>query len=158
MLPFESARMKDTAAAREARFAGSSAGQQEVALYQGAPQTNRVRVPYLWLEFYHWGVRLRGRGLIARFVATRAVGYEQITQLVALISVTGPRLRGIRLRAGESGSVYFFAGPAAVPLIVELLESHGFPVDGQVTGTRIPYTNGGYVYRESAPVESSIAE
>jgi hypothetical protein len=147
------------AAAREARFAGSSAGQQEVALYQGAPETNRVRVPYLWLEFHHWGVRLRGRGLIARLVETREVGYEQITQLVVLISTTGSRLRGIRLRrAGESGSVYFFAGPAAVPLIVELLESHGVVLDGQVTGTRIPYARGGYIYRESAPVESSVSE
>jgi hypothetical protein len=152
--------MKDaSAAAREARFAGSSAGQQEVALYQGAPETNRVRIPYLWLEFYPWGVRLRGRGLIARFAATRDVGYEQITQLVVLISITGSRIRGIRLRrAGVSGFVYFFAEPAAVPLIVELLGSHGVAVDGQVTGTRIPYTNGGYIYRESAPVESSFSE
>ena len=160
MLPFEPARMKDApAAAGEARFAGSSAGKQEVALYQGALDTNLVRVPYLWLEFYHWGVRLRGRGLIARFVATREVGYEQITQLVVLTAMTGPRLRGIRLRrTGESGSVYFFAGSAAVPQILELLRSHGVALDGQVTGTRIPYTNGGYIYRESAPVESSVSQ
>jgi hypothetical protein len=160
MLPFEPARMKNaSAAAREARFAGSSCGQQEVALYQGAPETNRVRVPYLWLEFYHWGVRLRGRGLIARFVTTRDVGYEQITQLVVLISMTGARIRGIRIRrAGESGIVYFFAGPAAVPLIVKLLASHGVAVDGQVTGTRIPYTRGSHIYRESAPIESSVSE
>ena len=152
--------MRDApASAREARFAGSSASQREVALYQGALESNRVRVPYLWLEFYHWGVRLRGRGLTARLVETRDVGYEQITQLVVLISITGSGGRGIRLqRAGESGSVYFFAGPAAVPLIVGLLVSHGVAVDGQVTGTRIPYTNGGYIYRESAPVASSVSE
>ena len=54
--------------------------------------------------------------------------------------------------------MYFFAGPAAVPLIVELMESHGVVLDGQVTGTRIPYTRGGNIYRESAPVESSVSE
>lgn len=60
MLAADAAGMRDApAAAREARFAGSSVGQQEVALYQGAPETNRVRVPYLWLEFYLLGY-LRG--------------------------------------------------------------------------------------------------
>jgi hypothetical protein len=60
MLPFEPARRTDApAAAREARFAGSSAGRQEVALYQGAPQINRVRAAYLRLEFYHGGQRGR---------------------------------------------------------------------------------------------------
>jgi hypothetical protein len=54
--------------------------------------------------------------------------------------------------------VYFFAGPAAVSMIVELLGRHGVALDGHVTGTRIPHTNGGYIYRESAPVESSVSE
>jgi hypothetical protein len=159
MLAIGLARMTDApAAVREARFAGSSVGQQEVALYQGAPETNRVRVPYLWLEFYHRGVRLRGRGLFARLVATREFGFEQITQLVVLTVITGGPIRGIRLRrAGESESVYFFAGPAAVSLIVELLGCHGVALDGWVSGTRIPYTNGSYIYRESAPVESSVS-
>jgi hypothetical protein len=160
MLALDRDRMRDAPTGeREARFAGSSAGPQEVALYDGVTETNRVRVPYLWLEFYHWGIRLRGRGLMARFVATRDVGYEQITQLVELTAITGPRIRGIRLRrAGESRSVYFFARRTVVPLMVELLGGHGVALDGQVTGIRIPYTTTGYIYRESTPVELSVSE
>lgn len=142
-------------AAPEARFAGSSVGggPRDIALYGGATETDHFKIPYQWLEFYDWGIRLRGIGLIARLVATRDIRYQQITQLIVLIANTGPRSRGIRLKtAAASDYLYFFARPATVPLLMELFSSHGVRLDGQVTRTRIPYSLG-YIYRESTPIE-----
>jgi glyoxalase superfamily protein len=59
------ARMADESAAQpEARFAGSSVNgaPQVTALYGGAAEDGRAKIPYEWLEFYDWGIRFRGRG------------------------------------------------------------------------------------------------
>jgi hypothetical protein len=141
--------------AHEARFAGSSVGggPRDIALYGGATETDQFKIPYRWLEFYDWGISLRGRGLIARLVATRNIRYQQITQLIVLIATTGPHSRGIRIRTtAGSESVYFFTRPAAVPLLVERFSRHDVGVDGQLTRTRIP-SSLGYIYRENAPIE-----
>jgi hypothetical protein len=141
--------------ALEARFSGSSAGggPQTVALLGGAGEDGRVKIPYLWLEFYPLAIRLRGRRLIGRLVAQRDIHYKQITQLVPLVAATEPRGRGLRLRIeGLSESLYFFTRPTAVPPIVELFTRHGVRLDGRIRRTRIPYSLG-YIYPENAPVE-----
>jgi hypothetical protein len=49
--------------------------------------------------------------------------------------------------------IYFFTGPAAIPRLLELFSCHGVRIDGQLTRTRIPYSGGGYIYRETGPIE-----
>jgi hypothetical protein len=140
----------------DARFAGSPAGARpaEIATYSGAAGTDRVKIPYEWLEFYDWGIRLRGRGPFRRLVATCDICYADIAELVVLIATIEPRKRGIRLKTARgSGFTYFFTRPAIVPQLLGLFRHHGVEPDGQVTRSRIPYSLG-YIYPESAPVES----
>jgi hypothetical protein len=133
--------------APEARFAGTSAdgSPRTVAFYGGAVETDRVKARFEWLEFYGWGVRLRGRGLLARLLAVRDVRYEEIADLALLIASRGhrwrgPRCRGVRVRTA-GGFLYFFAKRTVIPLIVRQFEGHGIFVQGQVTRTRLPYAN-----------------
>lgn len=150
----------EPAAAPEARFAGSSAngGPQVIALYGGATETDRAKFPYEWLEFYGWGIRLRGRGLLARLVVARDIRYEDIAQLAVLIATIRLRSRGIRLQiTGGSRYFYFFTRPDAIPRMVEQFRRHGVILNGQVTRTRIPYSFG-YIYLENALVEPFIEQ
>lgn len=118
-------------------------------MYGGAVETDRIKLPYEWLEFRSWGVRLRGRGLPARVVPVREVRYDEISELALLIATRGRRWRGVRVRtAGGSGCLYFFAKPAVLTLLARQFDVHGIAVKGQVTRSRLPYANA-FIYPEA---------
>jgi hypothetical protein len=135
----------------EARFVGASGYlfRRAVALYGGAPDDDRVRLRCEWLEFSGSGVRLRGRGLLERFLPVRDFRYEQIADLAVLLAGRGARCRGVRFRAAtESGCTYFFGKSQEIPDLVRQFQAHGILLKGQVSRVRIPYSMG-YLYPES---------
>jgi hypothetical protein len=134
------------------RFPGS--GPQLDAGHGGLGDNGKLNIPYMWLQFFQSGIRLRGRRLVGRLVTPRDIRYGDITQFVVLADPAGPRQRGIRLRTvGRPQYVYFFARPATVLQLVEQFSCHGVRLDGQVASDRIPYSGGAWFYRESAPIQ-----
>jgi hypothetical protein len=121
-------------AATNARVIDAPAGELDEVFWGGVMCRHVITSGSLArLEFYEWGVRLRGTAISRWIVPTWEARYDElaIAELVAL-----PQSRiAVWLRLRDSGSAIAFLCDRTSQ-ILPVLETHGVPVNRSVTRIR----------------------
>jgi hypothetical protein len=78
------------------------------------------------LEFFDWGIRLRGRGMGRLFKPVWEIQYEELREARL---VTSPRNQGVRLRAGGDSADPMIFWTRRGSEVLDRLQEHAVPVN-----------------------------
>jgi len=114
-------------AVRDSRKIGVPNAQRTATFLGGmlSSKKNNAGSGTVRLEFFDWGIRLRGAGIFRPFAPVWEAQYQELAEARL---VTAPKNQGVRFRAGGSaGSVIFWTGQGSE--VLDSLEKHAVPVD-----------------------------
>jgi hypothetical protein len=124
-------------AATNKRLIGSTVAREEPrGLFRGGVMARHVITSgtLVRLEFFDWGVRLRGTVLSSWAVPTWEARYEELA-IAELVSMPASRIAvWFRLRGGDPRTIGFLSDRSSE--VLRLLESRGVPVNKAVTKVR----------------------
>jgi hypothetical protein len=121
-------------AASNARIIDAPAGEPDT-LFRGGVMCRYVITSgsLVRLEFFDWGVRLRGTAISRWIVPTWEARYEELA-IAELVALPASRIAvWLRLRGEPAAIAFLFERSLAV---LQLLEKHGVPVNRSVTQIR----------------------
>jgi hypothetical protein len=116
-----------------ARVIGMPAGDAEEFFWGGVMCRYVITSGLTRLEFFDWGVRLRGTAISRWIVPTWEAKYDELA-IASLVALPQSRIAvWLRLR-GESTAIAFLSDRTSQ--ILPVLEKHGVPVNKVVTRIR----------------------
>jgi hypothetical protein len=124
------------AATNKRLIVGVVADEEPLELFRGGIMARHMITSgtLVRLEFFDWGVRLRGTALSRWAVPTWEARYEELA-IAELVTMPASRIAvWFRLRGGDARTIGFLSDHSSE--VLRLLESRGVPVNRAVTTIR----------------------